>query len=131
GDDGFFDVVGGDADRNQQHRRDIVGAVVHRASREFRRVFTVQQRDRQRGSGSSFSLDRLVDGHRLTAGEDVLDTTDRRVLTGHGDIAQTLIFQRGSHRTGEAVIGGQRGVDVTTGGGQHLLEDDQRFLIVP
>src|ERR1700730_8930383 len=42
----------------------------------------LDERDRDRAGRVGLLLDRLVDGHALLAGEDVLDARERRVLTG-------------------------------------------------
>ena len=63
-----------------------------------------------------FRLDRLVNGHRLVAGQHMLDTANRRVLPGDGDARFARVdaraLQSGDDRTGQAVIGGEYAGDI-------------------
>src|SRR5215213_2515977 len=73
------DVVLGDRDRLQEHRRDVLRLVIDGVRGRGR--LTLGQPDRQLRGRVGLLLDRLVDRHALVAGDDVLDALQRRVLT--------------------------------------------------
>ena len=100
-----------------------------------RQVLAVQQGNARRSGRFGLSLDRLVDGHRLVAGQHILDAADRRVLARDRDARVARVdaraLQRGDDRAGQTIIGGEDGGDVAFCGREDLLEDYQRLLVVP
>src|SRR3954468_16764175 len=97
-----LDVVLGDRHRRLELRRDVLGAVVDRA--RDRRVLALGQRDRDLGGRVGLLLDRLVDGHALVAGDDVLDALQRRVLARDRDLRELALLERRDGRVAEAVV---------------------------
>src|SRR3954471_5485129 len=127
-----LDVVLGDRLRGQQHGRDVTRSVVRLAVDEARLgLFARGQRNGQLGGRVGLLLDRLVDGHALVAGEDVLDPLRRRVLPGDRELLELARLDRRDGRVAQAVVGGEHAVDLVVGLLQHLLEDRQRLLVVP
>jgi hypothetical protein len=95
-------------------------------------LLALGQPDGQLGGRVGLLLDRLVDGHALVAGEDVLQALDGRVLAGDRDLAVgVVLLEDGDDRVAEAVVGGKDAVDLAVGLGVHLLEDGAGLLVVP
>src|SRR5215203_5205790 len=126
----LLDVVLGHGDRVEQDRRNVLGLVVDLVRHALRGI-ALGERDRQLGGGIGLLLDRLVDGHALIAVDDVLDSLQRRVLAGHGNLRELALLERRDRRVGEAVVGREHAVDLVAVLLQDLLEDRQRLLVVP
>src|SRR5258708_4821784 len=139
GDNCGSNVVFGNADGCQQNRRLglVTGGVlatigiVDGAGRQRLGVSALDDCNCQSGSGFGFSLDTLIDGHALLASKYELDTTNRCVLTGHGDRLQVLVREGGVDRACQTIIGGNGSINLAFGRGQHLLEDRLGLGVVP
>src|SRR5690606_18832253 len=127
-----LDVLLGDRDGLEQHRLDVGAGlrVLHRGAGVW--GLTPSQRDGELSRGVGLLLDRLVDGHALVAGEDVLQALHGRVLAGDRDLAvEAVALEHRDRGVAEAVVGGQHAVDVAAGRGKHLLEDRPGLVVVP
>src|SRR5438105_9644121 len=107
-----------DPDRGQQDRLRAADLAVHAGYR-----LALDDRDRGCCGGVRLLADRLVHGAALPAGEDELHSGRRRVLPRERDRPQAVGLQRCDHRAGEAVVRGQRGIDLVPVAGEHLVED--------
>ena len=91
--------------------------------RLFGGVCAVPQVDRERRSRLRLEEDRLVDRSALVAGEDVLQSDERRVLPGdrEGVRLHALRLQVGDDRRRVLVVRDERAFDARVGG-ERLLE---------
>src|SRR5205823_11663660 len=81
-----------DRDGLQEDRRHVVISVRDLVVRLD--LLALDDRDRRARGGLRLEPDRLVDGHRLPAGEDVLDALRRRVLTAQRKLLQVVSLER-------------------------------------
>src|SRR4029077_8394061 len=91
----------------------------------------LEQRNRLCGSRLCEHAGVLPDGHRLPAGDDVLQPLRRRVLPGERDRSDAVSLLLRDHRACETVVGGCDRVDLVARTYEHLSEDRRRLLVVP
>src|SRR5439155_8270699 len=118
-----------DRDGLQEDRGDLPRPVVDRRVGLDRLVLDDRDGD-LRGRGR-LQLDRLVDGHRLPAGEDVLDALRRRILAAQRDRLQVVSLERGDDGSCEPVVRRRDGIDLVVRADEHLVEDRPCLLVVP
>ncbi len=95
------------------------------------RLLALEKRDRSSSSGVRLVRHVLVDGARLPAGDDVLDTTDRRILPGERERLEVLRLQIGDDRAGDVVVRRQHTLDVVVRLDEHLVEDGRSVVRIP
>src|SRR5690349_22861305 len=84
--DHVLDVVLGDRLRGQEDGRNLTVAGLVLSGAVGVGLLTLREGDRGIGERARLFLGGLVDRHALRAGEDVLQTLDRRVLARHRDL---------------------------------------------
>src|SRR5439155_23118452 len=108
----------GDPDRLQQDRLRAADLAVDAGYR-----LAVDDRDRSCCGRVGLEANGLVDRARLPAGEDELDASRRRVLSGQRDRLQAVCLQGRDHRAGKTVVRGKDAVDLVAVASEHLVED--------
>src|SRR5215204_1831544 len=130
-DDGL-DVRLVDRDRIKEHGRDVAVARVIPGGPCGRGLVALHHGDRSLSQRAGLSGGGLLDRHALRAGEDVLQTLHRGVLTRDGDLAGlTVLLEDRDDATGETVVGGVDAVDLAVDLGVELLEDRDGLVVVP
>src|SRR3954447_15339757 len=114
-------VVLGDRDRVEQDGGDVALAlgVLRRAGGV--RLVPLEQRDGRVGQRLRLLVGRLPDGHALVAGEDVLQTLNRRVLTRHRDLL-VVALEGLDRRVGQRVVVIVHALHVPAGLGVDLIQ---------
>src|SRR3954471_16956847 len=104
-DHGVLDVVLGHRDRGEQLRGHVRAPVVLRlVGRGV--LLALERGDGHSGGDVGLRLDRLVDRHRLVAGDDPLDAVDLRILAGERrERAEAGVLDRGRDTGRHAVVG--------------------------
>src|ERR671931_314784 len=112
--------------RRQQDRLRAADLAVHAGD-----LLALDDRDRGGRRGVRLLADRLVDGAALPAREDELHAGGRRILAGERDRLQAVGLQRRDHGAGEAVVRGDRGVDLVAVANEDLVEDPPALDRIP
>src|SRR4051812_27491288 len=115
-----------DPRRGQEHRRRTADLLAMRGDGS-----PLDDRDGGGSSGICLLLDRLVDGARLPAGDDVLHASRRRVLTTQSDRLEAVALQGSDDRTGKTVVRREDAVDLVAVAREHLLEDGLALDRIP